>query len=38
MEAFIICRTARYIGKIARTSEDNYQKKVPWCLDENLTK
>jgi hypothetical protein len=27
IEAFIIRRTARYIGKISRTSEDNFPKK-----------
>jgi hypothetical protein len=27
IEAFIICRTARYVGKITRSSEDNIPKR-----------
>lgn len=27
IKAFIICRTARYVGKITRSSEDNFPKR-----------
>jgi hypothetical protein len=38
IEALIFYRTARYIGKITRTSKDNYPKKALGASIKNLRK